>query len=93
MNCIEIAEWTADKFSYYRNSFPNKSEGAIVKFISTILYKYKVVSKDFDELAISNLPYLDTFFKLLVLFIDIEIEKERRATMDTSIKLQVTIFV
>ncbi|MEI7979702.1 MAG: hypothetical protein WCI53_12715 [Bacteroidota bacterium] len=82
MTNTEIAEWVANEFLSYKLSYPDKGEETIVKFILTIRYKSENASNDFNEIATSNLPFVKTFFDLLVTLINIEADDGRTKELE-----------
>ena len=74
MTNLEIAEWAANEYLNHKNVSEDKAEETIVKYILTTRYKWVNISEEFDKIATSNLPYVNTFFDLLTTLLNIELE-------------------
>ena len=85
MTHIEIAEWAANEYIAHKTASPDKEEDKIVKYILTTRYKWVNVSKEFDELATSNMPYVSNFFDLLTTLLNIELKEGRTKELDNFI--------
>jgi len=85
MTNLEIAEWAANQYLSHKEVSPTKDEAAIVKYILTTRYKWVNVSQEFDKIATSNLPYVNTFFDLLTTLLNIELEEGRTNKLDSLI--------
>ena len=85
MTNLEIAEWAANEYLNHKNVSEDKAEETIVKYILTTRYKWVNISEEFDKIATSNLPYVNTFFDLLTTLLNIELEEGRTNKLDNLI--------
>lgn len=85
MTNLDIAIWAADEYISHKEISPTKDEATIVKYILTTRYKWVNVSPEFDELATSNLPHVNTFFDLLTALLNIELEEGRTDKIESLI--------
>ncbi len=77
MTNLDIAVWAANQYISHKEASPTKDEETIVKYILATRYKWVNISPEFDEQAKSNLPYVKTFFDLLTVLLNIELEEGR----------------
>lgn len=82
MNNLELSEWAAKQYLAYKEYDSEKIEAQIVKYILTTRYKFVNVSDEFDELAASNLPNINTFYDLVYCLLNIELEEGRTKELD-----------
>jgi hypothetical protein len=82
MNNLELSEWAANQYLAYKEINTEKTEAQIVKYILVTRYKIVNVSEEFDELAIANLPSINTFIDLLICLLNIELKEGRTSELD-----------